>query len=184
MTIIEESNPNTVAEPQPEDTNEEAALPVPAPRRLPAPRREGSLDEAVAHINGIVDRKGMEVLLEVGRYVLDRFYDGNPYLVGDRGKKQPGFRDLAGRGDLKVSHVWLWRAVRIAIQLRCLPEEAATRLSRTHHAALLPLKSKRTKRQLAERAIEEQMTTREFEYAVAEAVWLERPVNKRGPKRV
>ena len=184
MTIIEESNPTTVAEPQPEDTNEEAALPVPATRRLPAPRREGSLDDAVAHINGIVARRGMEVALEVGRYLLDRFYDGNPALVRDRGKKQPGFRDLVGRGDLAVGHVWLWRAVRVSIQLPFLPDEAATRLSLTHHAALLPIRMRRTKYELAEQAIEEQMTTRELKDAVAEALWLERPVNKRGPKPI
>lgn len=132
-----------------------------------------SLDEAVAHINAIFDRKGMEVVLEVGRFVLDRFFEGNPLLLADRGKRHPSFRALAGRGDLQMSHTWLWRAVRIYVQLPLLPAEAATRLSRTHHALLLPVRSRLTKYELAERAIEEQMSSREFEVAVQEALWLE-----------
>jgi hypothetical protein len=182
MIDNDERSLNAADERHPEETKEGSSTPAIVVEPLPAQIAEEPLDEVVSHINGILNRSGMEVTLEVGRFVLHRFFEGSPAVLADRGRRYPSYRALAGRQDLQVSHTWLWRAVRIYIQLPKLPEEAATRLSPTHHGLLLPIRDRATKRQLAERAIEEQMSSRDLADAVNEALWLERPLRS-GRKR-
>jgi hypothetical protein len=182
MESIDDKHLNTADEPHSEDASEENLTPDPGIDNPPARPVEAPLDEAVAYINEVCTRRGMEVMLEVGSFLLDRFYEGDPALLADRGRRHPTFRALAERDDLQMSATWLWRAVWIFVQLPKLPEDAATRLPPTHHALLLPIRHRAAKRELAERAIEERMSSRELAVAVEEVLRLERPL-KGGRRR-
>lgn len=155
----------------------EAAAPVEPDGVIDVPARLGGgreiapelLDSAVAWLNDTWTRKGMEVVLEVGRYILDTFFAGEPDSFQKHGREHATFRQLAERTDLRVSHLWIWRAVSIVVQLRALPEGAATRLPYTHHALLLPLKDQGWKAKLATRAMDRGLSKRAFEKEVAKA---------------
>jgi hypothetical protein len=157
----------------------------PANSELHPPEDEPSddlLDEAVDRINRIFVRQGVEVALDVGRYVLDTFFDGDPDRVGDRGKDSPTFQALSAREDLRMRPGWIWRAVRLVVQLQALPEAAATELPYTHHTLLLPIHSEDAKAELAQLAIDEGLSTREFEAKVKEARRAEK-TDKRGGRK-
>lgn len=141
---------------------------------------EHLLDAAVRHINATYTRKGMEVVLEVGKYVLDTFFDGDSASFREHAGSHVTFRQLAERDDLQMSHVWIWRAVGVVDQLHVLPEAAATQLPYTHHTLLLPLKSEKKKRTLAERAIEDGWSKRKLEDEVKKARKKERGAKKVG----
>jgi len=152
-----------------------------------APVTEGSddlIDEAVDRINRIYVRKGMEVVLEVGQYVLDTFFEGDPERVGDRGKDSPTFQALSAREDLRMKPAWIWRAVRLVVQLGALPEAAAAELPYTHHTLLLPVRDPDTKARLAQLAIDEGLSSRDFEIRVKEARQSEKTDKRGGRKRL
>lgn len=184
MREADDKNLNTAEDPHPEDANKEGTTPsaeieIDDP---PAELTQDPLDPLVAHINALFVRKGLEVVLEIGRFVLETVFGGDLTLVADRGKDHPTFRALAERDDLLMSHTSIWRAVRIVLQLPALPEEAAMRLPSTHHAMLLPVRDEATKADLAQLALDEGLSSREFEAWVKEARQKEK-VDKRGGRK-
>jgi hypothetical protein len=185
MENIDKTNLNSRPAEEPTDDPDLSSDQLPAPWELDtAPSQATPLallvDGAVDHINRIYIRKGLEVAIEVGRYVLDTFFDGDSALVADHGKDQPTFRALADRDDLMMSHAAIWRAVRIAVQLPALPEQAATLLPYTHHTLLLPIRDRTTKAELAQAAINDGLTSRDFEARVKEARQAEKTDNRGG----
>lgn len=134
---------------------------------LPRDEPEAALlDEVVAQINHLYVIKGLELAVEVGEYLIDRIFDGDPEQFRDRGSKDASFRKLAARDDLKVSHAFLWSACAIVVQRDALPEDLRDALSVSHHRALLPLKDEASKVDLARRAVEEGLSKRELQAEV------------------
>ncbi len=126
--------------------------------------------DVVARLNATLHRNGLETARTLGRIVLDAFFGGNPTNFRDREKGHLSFRQLAARDDLQMSHVALWNAVALVEQLEQLPPPIGNALSVSHHRVLLALHDPDTKRELAQQAVDEQLSKR----ALAERVRLAR----------
>lgn len=124
------------------------------------------LQRAVEDINRIHARRGMELIKELGKYLLHTFFGGDIRTWRERQGRHQTFRALARREDLQVSYATLWYAVAVLEQLEDIPEHIATQLSFSHHRLLLPLKDNRDKLALARRAVDERLTTRQLERLV------------------
>ena len=151
-----------------------AAESLPELRGVHAIRLPGELDvdrdmvtQAVGHLNRIYARSTLEVALEVGTYVLNAFFDGDPAAFRKRGRGHATFTALADRDELQFNRVWLWRAVSVVDQLQLLPPEAAEALPFTHHTALLPVRDQTLKANLAQRAAAEGWSKRRLQEEVS-----------------
>lgn len=127
---------------------------------------EDHLDDAVHTINRIVARKGLETALEVGQYLLDTFFDGDPGTFRSGADDHISFRALAQREDLVVSYSWLSRAVGVVEQVKALPEDVAYRLSLSHHYKLLAIRDEDLKQRLATEAAEDGLSRRALEQRI------------------
>jgi hypothetical protein len=121
------------------------------------------VDEVVETLNAMYRVKALEAAREVGEYLLDRFFDGDPVRFRERGRKHASFRKLADREDLQPSYSFLWHACAVVDQLRQLPEELRDALPLSHHRLLLPVHDPEAKVDLARRAVDEGMSKRVFE---------------------
>jgi len=132
-------------------------------------RDEALLDQAVAEINRIYISKGLETARSIGRYVLEVFFGGNLAAFHQRNSKHETFRALASRTDLRVAYNTLWYSVAVLDQLRALPVPIAESLPFTHHKLLLPIQSPEAKTELAKKAVDEHLSSRDFASLVREA---------------
>lgn len=131
------------------------------------------VEDAVRHIRMVVIRTVQSGTVEIGNYLLDRFFDGDVESVMSRSpRKSASFRSLAkrcGTQDLPISKSWLHNAVGIAVMQRALPTDAKFRLlSVTHQTVLLPLRQPNAVETVARRALDEGLSTRELRDAVRE----------------
>lgn len=112
--------------------------------------------------------------LEVGDYVLARFFGNNPDLVRSRDpNKNASFRALAARcgtAELPVSKTWLNNAVGIALVTRLLPQNAQAfrALPPSFQESLLPLSDPAKVERLATKAVAQGLTFRRLRQLVAE----------------
>ena len=116
------------------------------------------LDQLVERINGIVTRKGLETAIEIGRLVLEEFYEGDIEVYRSRGRKDVGLRALAEREDLMLSASRLCRFVEIYGQLVDLPPHVARALPVSHHIQLLRIPDRAEKIRVAETAVAQSWT--------------------------
>jgi hypothetical protein len=108
------------------------------------------------------------------------FFDGDPESFRDRGGAHATFRALAGREDLHVSHVFIWRAVNVVDQLRLLPENIAEALPLSHHTLLLTLKNEKSKVNLARLAAKKGWSKRKLEEEIRRVRAREKGSSKAG----
>jgi len=111
------------------------------------------VEQAVADLNSIYSRKGLETALELGRHLLDRYFGGDPENFRGRSRSHVSFRALAGTDDLAVSYSWLSKAVAVVEQVEQLPQDVAMALPVAHHTLLLSLRDLDTKSRLAGQAV-------------------------------
>jgi hypothetical protein len=78
-------------------------------------------------------------------------------------------RKLAQRDDLQVSYATIWYSVAVLDQLRLLPEDVGSALPMAHHKLLLPVRDPKAKVRLAKKAVEKQLTSRDFAEEVKRA---------------
>ena len=123
---------------------------------------EGLLEHAVSEINRIYVSKGLETARAIGNYVVESFFGGDLGAFREREKKHVTFRALADREDLHVAYNTIWYSVAVLEQLRLLPDNIAEALPLTHHKLLLPVGEVETKVELAKRAVEERLSSRDF----------------------
>ncbi len=119
--------------------------------------------QAVAQINHIYAAKGLETARDVGEYLIQTFFEGNPERFHERGKDHLSFRALADRDDLQVSYSFLWHACAVVEQLRLLPADVASALPLSHHRLLLSVKDPDEKERLAREAVERGLSKRALE---------------------
>lgn len=106
---------------------------------------EERVDEACAHIRGLLHKTVFKGMTEVGAYVLDRFFAGKPEDARSHNpKKNASYRALVERCDsptLPIGRAWLHGAVNLAIRDRELDgqSEAYDQLTPTHKLQLLPI---------------------------------------------
>jgi len=111
---------------------------------------------------------------EVGEYVLDTFFRGDPDLAKSKNpRKDASFRALAekcGTPELPVSKTWLNSAVGVALMIRQLPETARAfrELPPSYQETLLPLGDPTKVEKVAKQAVAKDLSFRELRQAVAE----------------
>jgi hypothetical protein len=147
--------------------------PNPHSQRTRAPRVPESvlvdrarIDRAVRDLNAIAIKGSLETVCRIGQYLVDHFGGGDIARFERRGRLTMSFRWLSTREDLLISAPALCRSVRILAQVRRLPSELAWSLTVTHHKILLPVPDQDAERALAERAVKERLSTRDFAVVV------------------
>lgn len=129
---------------------------------------EKLLSKAVSELNAIYVSKGIETARSIGTYVINTFFEGDIDLFRKKNKKHPTFRALASRDDLAFAFNTIWYSVAVLEQFRHLPKNIAESLSLAHHKLLLPVEDIETKKRLAQRAVIEKMSSREFAETIRE----------------
>lgn len=117
------------------------------------------VDQAVAHIQGVLGRTLSRGMMEIGSYLLDTFYDGDPALAhSSNPQKHASLRLLVQRCEsisLPVSRTFLSNAIRMAAVAKLLPRRATfLRLPPSHRVELLRVKDPGRIEELAERCLE------------------------------
>jgi hypothetical protein len=157
------------------------ALAKPMPEMPGAGKVDQKLvDGAVAEINRLHRIKKFEAVQAIGQYVLETFFEGKFDYFHHHGRKHASFRALAKHEDLRMSYVTLRNAVAFVEQMKLLPAKVATALPYSHHKLLLPV-STEEKKELAEKAVEKDLSSRELEQEVRKI--RAKPGAKRGPGR-
>ncbi len=140
------------------------------------------VDEAVRFINERTILSGLELARVVGEYVLDSFFNGDYGTFTDPSRsKSTSFRALLDRDDILLGGTTVYRFVRISQQLKLLPADIATRLTLTHHRALLALPDGESKGTLARRALEEGWSSQVLEAEVRKLLPKSRAGRKPAP---
>jgi hypothetical protein len=105
------------------------------------PVPDGVVDDVVRELNELSCKATLELTLEMGRIIVNRFYDGDLTAWRHSRAKEVSFRRLAARTDvdLRVSATFLYRAVAL-YELTCrLSIGAHSRLTTTHLRAVVGL---------------------------------------------
>jgi len=108
-----------------------------------------------------IPTKGLELYFAVGDYVLNTFFGEDPETFHTRGKGHATFPALAEREDLRLGFSALYKAVAVVEQRRLLPDNLASVLSLEHQVKLLPVKDENEKVELARRAVQEELSSRD-----------------------
>ncbi len=137
------------------------------------------VDRAVAALKHIQQRSGLDVLVAIGRCLLQHFFDGDISAYHAKNRRHISFRTLSKHQDLPYSASRLRLSIAVVEQLGQLPQGLGLELSVSHHRALLPITDVATKIRLAQQAREQDWSYRMLEQAVAELVEL-RPEGQRG----
>lgn len=144
------------------------------------------VDEAVEFINTEHRTRGLAFARCVGRFIVERFFDGDienfrSFNTKDPNKmKHPSYRSLAEHENLEVSYATIWNCVAVYCQLQDMPPELGEKLSYTHHRELLPLRNQTTRMELTRKAVDEKLSSRKLKSLVQEARRLETKGNRAG----
>ena len=141
---------------------------------------EALLEKAVAEINRIYVLKGLETTRAISNYFVGAFFGCDMEAFRQREKKHVTFRALANREEFHVAYNTIWYSVAVLGQLRQLPENIAEALPLTHHKLLLPVHDVQTKVELAQRAVDEGLSSRDFAEAVKEVRASDQKGGRRG----
>lgn len=115
--------------------------------------------EALAYIARLERRATLELVIEVGDYLIKVFYGGDLELALSRspvkGTALGLLEKMAPELEIPVSR--LRYAVGMSVSYRELPEKLRDRLSARQHRALLPVKDARVRTRLARKAVDEKL---------------------------
>ena len=124
------------------------------------------VESAVTFINDRVAASQRNIL-EIGKYVLDHFFDGSAELAASKDpNKNVSFQRLARHPGLLINRTTLSRAVALYIQqqeLLAADHESAsllTQVSPTHQQTILSVKGVDTKIALLQKAVDHDLSTR------------------------
>ena len=145
------------------------------------PASEEKIDEklvaaAVVWIRAKVEATVHKGAVEIGEYVLDKFFEGDAGNVSSRSPyKSASFRKLAETcetSELPISRTALQNAVGLAVMRRLIPGKTAAfaHLAPTHQTVLLPLRDPAKVEWFANRATSKHMSVRVLKELVAAEV--------------
>ena len=140
------------------------ALAVVVDSQLPGQASADStlVDEVAAQIRAEQRTGGLALALRIGQIVLDGMFRGRVENFLSTGRAHESFRALASRDDLGFSASHLWYMVEMHENVRLLGDDAQ-KLDPSHHRLLVHVKDEDTRKQLAETAIEKDLTVRELD---------------------
>ena len=133
------------------------------------------LTRVIKELNTLYAAKSVETSCTVGEYILGEFFGGNLDNFNQWGGKHKTFGKLIElaqdreNSPLHISASGLWYSVRILEQVSLLPENVAKALPVTHHRMLVPVKDPTLKKELAQRAIDQNIPSRNFQEEVRTA---------------
>ena len=130
---------------------------------------EKTIDDAVNFINEKANETLYKGSIEIGGYILDNFFGGDPALASSKNpKKQQSFNNLCERDDLIVHPNQLGLMVRVAYQEQYFIEKKIDikALSYTHKASLVKVDNGVKKSSMVKKCIKEEWTTRQLEEAI------------------
>lgn len=128
------------------------------------------VDRWVSDLRRIVVGGQVEILAQVGDYLIEHVYRGEADARSRRSGKPASIERLAERAEeFGMTAGGLTRAVPIALQVRALGKTLAFRLGVRQHRALLPVKDQTEKKRLALAAVEEGWTAGELQRQVRRA---------------
>jgi hypothetical protein len=124
------------------------------------------INEAVAFINEMATKTIYKGSIEIGEYILKRFFENDIKLASSKNpKKQASFNKLCEREDLTVHPNSLALMVRVASQERFLSEKEVdtSKLTYTHKASLVKLDNGQKKINLLKKCVDKEWSTRELD---------------------
>ena len=131
-------------------------------------RDDDLIVRSVNKLNHLFVTGGLSTALEIGKYVLEHFFSGDPAAFHGKSRDHASFRGLVTRADLQLSTSFLYKCVAVYEQFALLPAEARAGLSFSHQVALLPVKDVEIKRALALEALRRQLIVVELQQEVRE----------------
>jgi predicted hydrocarbon binding protein len=149
---------------------------------------EKLVEDTVSWIRDTLARTLYRAASEVGEYVLEKFFKGDPELVRSKNPhKNASFRELCkkcGTGELPIAKTWLNNAVNVAVANRLLPENSPFKqLSTSHQIALLPLHEPAKIDKLSQKASSKNLSVRDLrELVTAELEKIEKEPSNLGRK--
>ncbi len=129
------------------------------------------VEEAVKFINETVRETLYKGYLEIGKYLFDKFYDGDMERVRSRNpKKKASLRKLKVHHRLPVHPSTLHDMVRVVAQEHFFAENKVDtyQLTYTHKCELVKLPDNEDKIQLVQMIISESMSTRQLTHVILE----------------
>ena len=131
------------------------------------------IDQAVEHINEIANKTTYSGMMEIGQYVLEKFFDNDIEKASSRNPRKPeSYKKLTEREDLVVPLSSLSIAVRVAGQEKFLEDKKINidKLTYTHKAELVRMGNDIKKTSLVKKCIEENWTTRKLSEEVRKKI--------------
>lgn len=116
--------------------------------------------EALRFIERLERRARLELVIEIGDFLVDKFFSGQLDLARSfsptKARALNRLIKLAATRD--IGETQLRSAVGLSVQYRTLPVSVRDRLTVRQHQALLPVKDPQSKSKLARRALSEKLT--------------------------
>lgn len=146
-----------------------------------APRgEERRLRELAAWVGRTYVEGALGAALTVGRRLLDEFYDGDAGRWRAVGLRHPSVQALSGMlADTLTPVAYAATCLHVTAQMELLEERVGLALPLAHHLALLPMKARGTKRQLAAQALAQGWSSKALRTKVQARLG---PAPRRGPK--
>ncbi len=121
------------------------------------------LDEAVAFINQQANAPAKS-LIEIGKYLLDKFFENDPKKVDDRApRKGISLRKLAEHEDISMNHQTLSNAVKLAAQEHLFEAPKYQSLTESHKLLLFRLgKKDKEKIKFADKVVKDNLSVRKL----------------------
>jgi len=131
-----------------------------------------AIDDAVRYINR-KSNEGARSLIEIGEYLLQKFFENDPSKVEDRApRKGISLRKLAEHPDISLSFMSLSNAVRLAVQEHLFSDPKYKALTDSHKIALFQIPDDETKLEYADHVIEHGLSVRGLREMLEDAQYL------------
>ncbi len=131
-----------------------------------------AIDDAVRYINR-KSNEGARSLIEIGEYLLQKFFDNDPSKVEDRApRKGISLRKLAEHPDISLSFMSLSNAVRLAVQEHLFIDDKYKALTDSHKIALFQIPDDEMKLHYADRVLDEGLSVRGLREMLEDAQYL------------
>jgi len=128
---------------------------------------ENEINEAVKIINKMVEKGFFKTAVDVGKYVLETFYNNDIELATSKDPtKQISYRKLLSNKNLNISVNHLNQMVRVAIQEdfinKNIDKKKKDLLTYSHRVQLLQIEDDNTKLELANKCIQDNLSVRDL----------------------
>jgi hypothetical protein len=112
----------------------------PATELLPPPVDDNVIDEVAEKLNELTRLRGLELAAEMGKVVIDNFFDGDLEAYRSRGIRDASLRKLAKHPKLGISPTTLYRSIETFALSDRLGNPEWKNLTTSHVRAVLGLK--------------------------------------------